>query len=198
MSVISRASGLVVLSMMLGGCTWVSQKIHQHDNDYVKQSQSVATTKIPAGVKTEKMTPYYPVPAESKVVPQSEPSIVPPGSHLSDYKKTSLQQARLVTLAGGQEAVLLAEPKAKAWVKMAQALKTAGYTVLDQDQGMGAYFVLDKAQTDNKVSKKTPIVRINLAQKPQATEVTVTAQDNKPLALEVDHRIMRALVKQLG
>lgn len=191
-----RRVALVACILMLGGCTWVSKKMNQHDDDYLKQSDTIASTRIPSGVKTEPMESYYPVPAGESTGTAAPPSVVPPGSAIQTSEQEVKQGTDLV--AESPDILFIKAPPASAWPKVASALKASDLTVLDQDQGMGAYFILDKVQTHHQVTKETPILRVNLQPQEGGTLVSVASQENKPLPPVVEQRIIDTLKKYLG
>lgn len=196
-----RFIGVTCAVATLAGCSWSKQQLHRHDNDYLQGSGQVAHMDKP-GHRAMQMGEYYPVPAGGKV-DAKRPSTVPPGSNIqtSQAKSTSISKNKtteLVKQKSGDETLMVASNNTKAWATVGKALKASGYQVLDQDSDMGAYFILDAKATEDKITNKTPILRVNLKATQDKTAVTLASHDNGHIDVAIQDRILQSLQQQLG
>ena len=202
---IIKLTGMACIVVALAGCSWSKQKLHRHDNDYVQGGGQIAQMDLPSGDRAHRMGEYYPIPPNGNV-DAKPPSLVPPGSNLHSSKEKSTKVAKaasatktqLVKLKSGDEALVMANTNAKAWGKVGSALKASGFQVLDQDSDMGTYFILDANETNNRITKQTPILRVNLKADQKNTQVTLASHDNGAVSAKVSDRILHQLQQQLG
>lgn len=202
---IMKLTGMACVVAALAGCSWSKSQLHRHDNDYVQGGGQVAQMDLPAGERAHQMGEYYPVPPGGNVDARP-PSLTPPGSNLHSSKdapvkvaqKTSANKTQLVKLKSGSEALVMASNSTAAWGKVGSALKASGFQVLDQDSDMGTYFILDAKETNDRITKQTPILRVNVTADQQNTQVTLASHDNGSVADTVSDRILHQLQQQLG
>ncbi len=196
---IIKTAGIACAVMALAGCSWTNKQLHRHDNDYVSGAATVQhMDDSSAGRRAHSMGEYYPVPSHSDLHGKP-PSIVPPGSNLhTSNTKATQGKPQIVKLKGGSEALVMAANTQQAWSKVGKALKASGYQVLDQDSEMGAYFILDAKETQNKITKQTPILRVNLKTEDKQTSVTMASHDNGALANKVTDRVLHEIQQHLG
>jgi uncharacterized lipoprotein len=205
MHIIMRTLGISAIAIGLAGCAATHRLIHRHDNDYLKHASSEPALKVPANVSKKKIQSAYPVPKAS-TTETAPPSLVPPGSQINqirqkmETKKTSskAEMGRLVTLKSGNPALVLAMTEKAAWPAVGSALQKSGYQVLDQDNAMAAYFVLDPQESSGKLTSKTPILRVNLKAKGDNTIVTMATHTDKKLAKNVSKRVLSAVLTKIS
>ena len=188
---INKLIALSAISMAMAGCSATSRLVHRHDSDYLKYDKTDQPLKVPAGTSRKKINNFFPVPG-SAPKETTAPSLVPPGTDFSKYTSSANSiKPGLVVLKNGKDALLLDMPKAKAWKALATALPKSGYPVLDHDKAMGAYFILDPAQTGGKTTKKTPIYLLRVYSSHAKTIVTVMTHDNTPLNTSLTQHILK-------
>ncbi len=83
------------------------------------------------------------------------------------------------------------------WKKISSALSPAGLQMLDSDNSLGVFFVVDVANTKGKISTHSPIYRINLIKKDKQTIVTLTNQRNKPVSDQLQFMILQRLTQTI-
>lgn len=198
----------LVAAALLTGCAQSKRVLRSHANDYQEQAGSVQKFTVPKGDQVD----YYPI---SRPKPDHVAiNTLPPGFHPQQiiHDHAAAEAARKAAkkqqhLAAAEEPVTQTKTMATlttlplnmtmqtAWSKVSSALQAGGYQVLDQDESMHAYYVLDSAQTDNKITTTTPIERVTLAAKDKQVVVSVLDQNNKPADDAVSTRILTAIQK---
>lgn len=86
----------------------------------------------------------------------------------------------------------------KAWQQVGKALQKTRYKILDQDNGLSSYYVLDTASTNNQVTEHTPIYRVHIQSTGSNSQVVLLNQANRPAESAVTQRILGAIKQQLG
>ncbi len=190
--------GLLTLSLV--GCS-------NHNKDYLKQAQTVQPIVVPEGTAVKPSASYYPivnVPANGA----QSPSLVPPGSNLDRFKnqsqaqptgsqKNAVASASISRTTSGEALTLNIQPTV-AWDRVGRALHQTAYKILDQDQSMGSYYVLDVVSTGGKITKTTPVYRVYLKDAGNQTNVVVLNQENRPAEKDAADRILTAVQKKLS
>lgn len=217
LNTVLRVAVGVIVAVGLSGCTKLGFGDH---SDQYQQAKTLTPISAPKGTAAVKGKNYYPVPAaRAKSAGHKQPSLVPPGSKINQYraakekpkaakssqatkKSTSASTAKTVRTAklldDGQRLDLAMSSK-KAWKAVGAALKQTDYRVLDQDSGMGTYYVLDTQVTRHHITKKTPIYRLQVkAEKSGHSDVTVFDQYNKPAPADVSEAILAVVYQRLG
>lgn len=187
---------------VLSACAQLS--IGHHDQDYMKQAQFVKPLVIPPGVNVIKEENYYGVP-NVPVQPQAAGvSLVPPGSNISQYqqqshvKNTAFHTSTSLTrLSNGTETLIVSLPANQTWVQIGRALRLSGYQILDQDNSIYSYYILDTLSTNKKITQKTPIYRIYIKTVGNNSQVNLMNQQNQPVNLQVAQRILTTIQQQL-
>jgi uncharacterized lipoprotein len=191
MHTMMRVLGVSVITLAMTGCAATSRLVHRHDNDYLKASKSDAALKLPASASSQNIKSAYPIPKGA--APEAvAPSLVPPGSQIHQIRKNL--NAKKTTTA----ALPLSMSTKVAWVKVGASLKRGGYQVLDQDRAMGAYFVLDPQETGGKVTKTTPILRVNVTGNTEASNVTVASHGNTAINAAISQRVLTSISSHMG
>lgn len=189
---------LLVVAGFLSACATV-RKMDTDDNDYLKQSKTVASTKLPSNLSMSESS-YYPIPPLT-MGPMQQSNIAPPGSQLMQRQPqqavaTPASRASAV-IASSSNALVLNIPFAQAWKQVGKALAASGYKVMQQDQGIGTYFILDLASTDGQLKANTPIYQLHLKPSGGTTSVTLFDDQGHPANVSVASRIMNALKRNL-
>ncbi|MDF1796249.1 MAG: outer membrane protein assembly factor BamC [Coxiellaceae bacterium] len=191
-------AGIACAVVSLAGCSYTSRQLHRHDNDYARGAGTVAHMNAPAGARAHSMGEYYPVPSHADLHGKP-PSIKPPGSGLQTSSVSVPKgKTRLVKSKSGDETLVMAANNRVAWSKVGKALKASGYQVLDEDSEMGAYFILDAKETHNKITKQTPILRVNLKANDQQTAISMASHDNAKLDSKISDRVLHEIQKHIG
>ncbi len=195
--------GVLSLGVLLAACSSFGAGNKYSSKDYAKHAESVPPIKVPNGANAPKLQAYYKVPA-MQIHPGQKPSLVPPGSKVLQYEKTAqapkTAQQHKVWAAWGRDSDSLILPikAASAWSKVGTALRQTPYQILDQDNGLGAYYVLDTTRTGDKITSTTPIYRVNVtAMGATKTKVVVLNKGNQPANAVIAKRILTALQKNI-
>ncbi len=192
----------IIFIGLLGGCLAACSN---HNTAYLKQSQTVHPIVAPSGVGIQPSQSFYPVSGSAGASSQP-PSMVPPGSNLDRFKKKNSAEAaglqkqefaRLFLDKSGQETLLINAKNQQAWAFVGDALHRTPYKVLDQDEGMNSFYVLDKAVSGGRIQETTPIYRVYLQSQGNQTEVGLLDQTNKPVDSEIAKRILSDLQEKL-
>lgn len=86
----------------------------------------------------------------------------------------------------------------QAWDKVGQALRASGYRVLQQDNSLGRYYVLDLAGTQGKLRRDTPIYQVHLIEIGNGkTQLNLLDSHNKPADDNTARRILGAVQQKL-
>lgn len=192
---LQRAFGVVCVTGLLAGCSWVNHVSKRHNNDYLAQSNEIAPLTLPAGKSRDQLKAFYPTPS-NRPAEKTPPSLLPPGSHIAH--PTSNSQTSLVKQPDGAEALFIKSNPEVAFKDVGNALTDSGYRVLDQDQSLGAYFVLDAQQTNGRITKATPIVRVNVISDGTGSEVTLASHGGEHLTPQINDRVLRTIQQHLG
>jgi uncharacterized lipoprotein len=198
-----------VTTLGLFSCAEVHREAAIGSNTYLTKSQSIPATQIPKTVASNNvpMQTFYPIPPVSMAPMAQTPSTVPPGlpvqaetaapvATVQAQQQPETQQASAV-LASSSTALVLNMGYNQAWSAVGKALHSTGYKVMQQDNGLGAYFVLDEADSGGKLQTTTPIYQVHLKNLNSTTSVTVLDDKNQPANPAVSARILGALKRGL-
>jgi uncharacterized lipoprotein len=143
---------------------------------------------VPPGSTVKTGENYYPVPASSAATMQ-KPSLVPPGSKMSETEPqlkplttqgpaATQQTMQTKVTDSGKQALALNYDLNRSWLLVGKALRAAGYRILDQDKSVASYYIFDIRSKGQAISRTTPIYRVHLQTVGTATQVTVLTQTN--------------------
>lgn len=152
-----------------------------------------ATQNVVHSSKTSKVGNASLVPAVAKMTLSAPP--------ISTVSAMQSPGSNALTPAGQTNALQLQlhMSEQKAWESVGKALLAAHVQVLDQDDTMGSYFILDPTATNNRITATTPIYRINLlAQGSDMTQVVVLDQKDQKADSLVTARVLNTLRRSLG
>lgn len=155
-----------------------------------------ATQNVAHSSKTSKVSNTNLVPAVAKMTLSA-----PPVATVSATQLLNSNASAPVAQAAQANALQLQlhMSEQKAWESVGRALLAAHVQVLDQDDTMGSYFILDPTATNNRITATTPIYRINLlAQGSDMTQVVVLDQKDQKADSMVTARVLSTLRRSLG
>lgn len=192
---------IIILAFLFSACSGKGPGMHS--DDYIKQSQSVRPIVVPAGVTSPMQKAYYRVPALSRQAENAPMSLLPPGSRVSRYRnvvKVNVQGKKrvFVRLSKHSKRLVLSTNSKNAWPMVGRALQKAHYQVLDQDKGMGTYYVLDTGKTSHKITQSTPIYRLVLKRNGKKSSLSILNQKDKPADADIAIRILTDIKKNLA
>lgn len=187
--------GMAVLCV--SGCS-----SHRHND--VDHSQAAPHMVVPRDVAIHPAQPSYPIPNVPTPKPgqttQPSPSLVPPGSDLDRFGRQSMREhspSSPTTVKVADNHLVLGEDFSIVWSKVGFILHNSPYRILDQDQGLGSYYILDAVSTGNKIVKTTPIYRVYLKKQTGKTEIFVLNQSDQVPREAANQRILSFLEKNL-
>lgn len=196
-----KVLAITVTSIGLFSCAAVHREAAVGSNTYLKKSQTIPATQIPKSVASNvPMQTYYPIPPVSMAPLAQAPSTVPPGLPMQPQPTpvaSAAQPQNPVVAASSSTALVLNMSYNQAWSAVGKALRSSGYKVMQQDNSLGAYFVLDLAGTGGKLQTGTPIYQVHLKNLGDTTSVNVLDDKNQPADPAVSGRILGALKRGL-
>lgn len=156
---------------------------------------SMQTTSTPV-VASASPSPTESVQTPATVVAESTPEQdAAPQLAKADGAIELPEAAQTVNVA---ETLTISQNPQQAWAQIGKALRGTSYQVLDQDQSMNSYYILDAVSTDNQVTKATPIYRVYLKAVGNQTEVSILDHNNQRASSDVASRIIDAIQHHLG
>ena len=197
---------IIASTLLLSACAKKTGVLRSHTNDYQEYASSVHTFKVPNGNQLA----YYPIaqPKPGNVATSTLPPGFYPDQVIKDHdmREVAMRQAKkgekmatvqtdstMTTAAANATELPLTMSMKTAWAKVSDSLQQAGYQILDQDESLHSYYVLDSSQTDHKITTSTPIERVLLTPKDQQVIVSVLDQNNKPASADISGRILGAI-----
>lgn len=201
---------LSAVSMALGltGCSSITHKYENFRNNheaYHPTAESVPPTK---GIDQQQVSSNYQVKPLQNPSQVQTASIVPPGSNLE--KPAASAPAKTATATTTQPSTTTPSSTSPAkqtyvvagkyndvWKKVGVAIKKANYQLLDQDSGLGTYYVLDTSVTSGKINETTPIYQLHLTQVPQGIQLSLLNSQSEPASADVTQRILGAVMAQM-
>lgn len=171
---------------------------------YAKQTHPIV---IPKGIKKVKEDTFYKLPDRPIPSHATSVSLVPPGSHVLQYKKEQSKKhltrhnkhATLGKTTTGENQLILAMNVKKAWIVVGKALrKSKTYQILDKDKTMHSYYILDTTATNNKITQSTPIYRLSIQEDGKQADVNIADQKNQSVASKDAMRILSAVKHHLS
>ncbi len=201
----------VILLAMLGLSACAKMGVGGHSKDYTK-SAMVSPIVVPRGAQSPKEQSYYAAPKNVNAN-ASSPSLIPPGSKVLQYQreaKAAKSKTRLASagttqsvgkrsqLADNSQTLVLAMKPSVAWTSIGKALASAHYQVLDEDNQMGTYFILDAQATQGKITNSTPIYRLVIKKSGASSAISLFDKSNKPLDTQIAKRVLTTLQKTLA
>ena len=222
-----RRSIITISILGLAGCSSLFGKhnfIREHEMAYTK-STSTAPLQLPENYSRANIGDDYPVPSASNVEPATSFSLLPPDSLADQIKQgkvsadvlkkplpslekqtqmptnDSATSTTAVNNGGGMisgSSLLLPQNTTQAWDNIGKALANTDYSIVNQNQKRMVYYILDTVNTDNKITRETPIYQIHLRDLGNGMQVYLTDNDNKPANNAVAQRILNDLNNALS
>jgi uncharacterized lipoprotein len=181
----TRISLILLAVLSLSACTTIQNHGFMKDDkqSYRKVPPLERTVVIPQNLNSKTVQDYYEVP-QSIEESHGEPSLVPPGSSL-EARQARSQQDRIRTaenakIQGHSSRVVTNGPTpiganyGEAWVKVGHVLQAAKYKIVEKDNTLGTYYVIDTSRTNGKVKKDMPIYQVHLKSSGRGTIVSVS------------------------
>lgn len=109
-------------------------------------------------------------------------------------KATSSQQAQ--PQSGKQlqtGSILVNQPVGKIWEQVSNALKDAGFEIMQQDRSLNAYFVADKKASGGKYAGDTPVLQVKLLPVGQTTVITIQEASGASASRDTLKRLYNSL-----
>lgn len=184
---LKRISTLLVVGMTAGlvGC----QSSPNTDGSLIHVDEKAAQIKPAAQ--------YYPVPAyHPKATEVQATTILPPGQELAPFKKGHHPATPKVSAEPVAD-VTLALPMGNAWARLNAALIKTHYQVADKDASMRVVYVLDRSKTKGRLTRNTPMYRIQLVKQGAHAVVKVASSDEAALPVLISNALLRAIAQGL-
>lgn len=176
------------LALGLSACTTVSDRFgffKDESKSYRKVTEAEQPMVIPQNLSASGMQNYYEVPGEDAGQPNEEPSLLPPGSSLRENKPAILEaKIRNAENAKIQGHTTMGQSSNRplssnlnfnqTWSKVGSILQSANYKIVEQDNALGTYFVIDTRNSGGKVKKDMPIYQVHVKAAGNAARVSVT------------------------
>lgn len=174
------------MGLFLAGC---SGTFSGSNNAYLKDGGSTAKTQNTSTVKLKQEKQYLPS-DDALVSPHYQaPSMAPPGQNLSANSR--------VMLTGPQNTALAIKASVPSvWTHVATALKRTPYSIMDKDETLHSYFIVDKVRTGGSIKRESPIYQLTLSTAHGVTELHLLDAKNADVDPVVANRIMRAIQRQ--
>lgn len=196
----------VCSTVLLAGCSHIP--FHSQSHSYLQESGSIPEVQSTPTAQIKLGPNFFPLPPiENMQVARQTPSLVPPGSNLERFKKQAAapsasaasaptpQAKALVQSQNGLTILSAKEPVAAAWKDLPKALAQTPYHILDQDESMESYYVLDTTQTKGQITQATPIYRMSLVQAAASTSIELTGRDGSPVPANISQRILSTVAQ---
>ena len=105
-----------------------------------------------------------------------------------------VQSLPITRLIGPDHSVLAIRAKLPAvWAKLATVLAKTPYSVLDQDNELHTYFIVDKVKTGGVLKRSTPIYQLELSYHQGVTQLHLVNTRHQPVAPSVANRVMQSI-----
>ncbi|MCH9769579.1 MAG: outer membrane protein assembly factor BamC [Gammaproteobacteria bacterium] len=200
-----KVSLLLFVAFLLAACAEFG--LGHKDRRYAKHATVIPKMKIPPATGVPKIESYYPIPKIALNSQEKKPSILPPGSKILQYRHQLIHHHDPLGLEKpaaksnkvdnqslfAPRALQIPANKKLAWNVVGKALHHTHYQVLDEDQDLGTYYVLDSDKTAGKVTSITPIYRVNVKSMGKGSVVTVFDRNNMPLDPAAAKQVLAAL-----
>lgn len=201
---IIKLSMISVLVLGLSACTTVSERygfLKDENQNYKKAPALQGAVVMPQNMATNEMQDYYEVPETAPSAVDAQPSLAPPGSSLAQ-RQSQPQVPDQNQSKPGQPVMLSQQDKirsaenakiqghtfyqpaststtvgmnfSQAWVKVGHVLQASNYKIVEKDNVLGTYYVVDMHGTGGKLKKDMPIYQVHLKAAGRSTQVSVS------------------------
>lgn len=186
---------------LVAGCSHLP--FHSKSHSYLQESGSIPEVQSTPTAQIKTGPNFFPLPPIDNIqLARQTPSLIPPGSNLERFQKSPAapvtaapQPKALVQLQNGRSILSVNEPVATAWKDLPKALAQTPYPILDQDEAMESYYVLDTTQTKGQITQTTPIYRMNLLQAGVATAIELTGRDGSVVPEKSNQQILSTVAQ---
>jgi len=188
MQTIKRISLISLVVLGLSACTTVREYgfFKDETQSYRKVRPVESTVVIPQNLSSKNVQDYYEVPQPAAEAGSGEPPLTPPGSQIAQPSARPSGMSQIDRIRNAESAKIQGHtspaanaPKPvgvqfpQAWVKVGHILQAANYKVVEKDNSLGTYYVVDTTGTGGKVKKDAPIYQVHLKAAGNGTLVTV-------------------------
>ncbi|MBI5447778.1 MAG: hypothetical protein HY939_03510 [Gammaproteobacteria bacterium] len=189
----------------LSACAPIKQNYQEFKNKpnaYLK-SQCSPELRVPAGIEHEPLLADDRVPPGE--VPQKAASLLPPESLAQKVAegKVSPKALKRVSRSELQEkdhvwVLMITDEPDRVWKKLEKALNRRKLRILQKNQEIKVYYILDTYPTDGKITLKTPIYQVHLrATEEQNTEIYLLDNDGHKPNAAVAQRLLTEIQQGL-
>lgn len=183
-----RLSMIPLAVLGLTACSTISEHgfLKDESQSYQRQPAEEHTVVIPQNLSSKNVQDFYEVPQPSPEADNVQPPMAPPGSSLNQPRAGGMisQQDRIRNAESakiqGHTNPTVNGPRpvgvnfSQAWVKVGHVLQAANYKIVEKDNAIGTYYVIDTSKTGGKVKKDMPIYQVHLKASGNGTLVTVS------------------------
>jgi uncharacterized lipoprotein len=180
-----KTCAMACASLLLAGCAGT---FSGSDDAYLKDSRSLPPTHNTKSVKVKHERQYLPAEDELTKPGYTPPSMVPPGERVSTNSKA--------VLTGPNASILIVRAKLPVvWKQLAAVLPRTPYSIMDKDETLHSYFVVDKVKTGGSIKRSSPIYQLALSSKGKVTELHLLDSKNADVDPKIAGRVMQAIEK---
>lgn len=179
-----KLSLLIATGLIVSAC---SGNFSSDDNAYLKTApDSSASIQQHSALNVEKQ--YYGVDAVKPGDNYRAPSVVPPGDKISTKGGTT------TTLIGSDYSVLAVQDDlSHVWNDLQRVLAKTPYSIMDQDESVNTYFIIDKIQTGGSIQRSSPIYQLVLSHHNGVTELHLVDTKHQPANYRIANRVMKSI-----
>lgn len=182
-----------VALISLGACSTVQEHgfLKDESQSYRKETLVEQTVIIPQNLSAKNVQDYYEVPRPDQEVQYSQPPITPPGSNLNQApanqaflsQQEKIRNAESAKIQGhtsptNNNAKPIGVNFSQAWVKVGHILQASNYKIMDKDNSIGTYFVIDTSKTNGAMKKDMPIYQVHLKPSGNGTLISVNPRNS--------------------
>jgi uncharacterized lipoprotein len=198
---IIRMSLISIVVLGLTACTTTNRYgfLKEERQSYRRAQPIEGAVVIPQNLSSSGMQDYYEVPGPAPQANGAIPPITPPGANLGPKGAANLSQQDRIRNAEaakiqGHTSAVANDPApvgltfAQAWTKVGSVLKASNYKIVEKDNVLGTYYVIDTGKTGGKVKKDMPIYQVHLKAAGNATAISVHPA-NPGLQSQLSHNL---------
>ncbi|MBA2655178.1 MAG: hypothetical protein H0U71_08980 [Gammaproteobacteria bacterium] len=174
----------------LSACSTIGDRdgfLKDESKSYTKEKPVDRTVVIPQNLSSNNVQDYYEVPQAAPDAANIQPPLIPPGSAVPQPKSQPLIMSQQDRIRNAESAKIQGHTNptangskpvgvnfSQAWVKVGHVLQAAKYKIVERDNTLGTYYVVDTTGTGGKVKKDMPIYQVHLKPSGQGTVVSVS------------------------
>ncbi len=195
-----RFSLISLAVVALTACSTVRDKygfLKDETQSYQRTTPIDRPVVIPQNLSSDQVEDFYEVPQPAPGANPNQPPITPPGANLTPPKQLMQDRIRNAedakihghTSASANGPMPVSLNYSQAWAKVASILKASNYKVMEKDNTLGTYYVIDTNGSGGKMKKDMPIYQIHLKASGNSTVITVTPA-NPVLQNQINRNLM--------